>query len=92
MTELPVCGSVFFCLSLSRSRAPEQAKKQTDDPQTPANTRLRTLNAQEGRREQREKNCGMRAPNGDFRRAMLKRTRPETAQTQGERAKKFPTG
>ena len=28
------------------------------------------------------------AGNGDFRRAMLKRTRPETAPTQGERAKK----
>lgn len=39
-------------------------------------------------REQREKNGGMRASNGDFRRAMLKRTRRETAPTQGERAKK----
>jgi hypothetical protein len=50
------------------------------------------LNAQEGRREQREKNGGKHAWNGDFRRAMLKRTKPETAQTKGERAKKIPTG
>ena len=41
--------AAFLCLSLSRLRAPEQAKKQTDDPQTRANTRLRALNAQEGR-------------------------------------------
>ena len=74
--------------SLSRSRPLEQAKKQTDGPQTRANTRLRALNAQEGNREQREKNGGMRAWNGDFPWAMLKRTRPETAPTQGERAKK----
>jgi hypothetical protein len=50
------------------------------------------LNAQEGNREQREKNGGMRAWNGDFRWAMLKRTRLETAPTQEERAKKIPTG
>jgi hypothetical protein len=50
------------------------------------------LNAQEGNREQREKNGGKQAWNDDFRRAMLKRTRPETAPTQGERAKKIPTG
>ena len=77
-----------MCLSLSRSRAPEQAKKQTDGPQTRANTRLQALNAQEGSREQREKNGGMRAWNGDFRRGVLKRQGPETAPTQGERAKK----
>jgi hypothetical protein len=40
------------------------------------------------RREQREKNGGMRAWNGDFRRGVLKRQGPETAPTQGERAKK----
>ena len=80
--------AVFLCLSLSRSRPPEQAKKQTDGPQTRANARLPALNAQEGSREQREKNGGKRAWNGDFRRGVLKRTRPETAQTQGERAKK----
>ncbi|MBB5019621.1 hypothetical protein HNQ59_002923 [Chitinivorax tropicus] len=65
---------------------------QTDGPQTRANTRLRALNAQEGSREQREKNGGMRTWNGNFRWAMLKRTRPETAPTQVERAKKIPTG
>ena len=43
----------------------------------------------EGCREQREKNGGMRARNGDFWRAMLRRTRPKTAPTQGERAKKY---
>jgi hypothetical protein len=45
-----------------------------------------------GSREQREKKGEKSAGNGDFRRAMLKRTRPETAPTQGERAKKIPTG
>jgi hypothetical protein len=49
------------------------------------------LNAQEGSREQREKNGGMRAWNGDFPRGVLKRQGPETAPTQGERAKKIPT-
>ena len=88
MTELPVCGSVFFCLSLSRSRAPEQAKKQTDEPQTRANTRLQALNAQEGSREQRERNGRKCAGNGNFGRCVLKRPRPETAPTLGERAKK----
>ena len=83
--------AVFLRLSLSRSRPPEQAKKQTDGPQTRANTRLRALNAQEGSREQREKKGEKSAGNGDFRRAMLKRTRPETTPTQGERAKKIPT-
>ena len=80
--------AVFLCLSPSRSRPLEQAKKQTDGTQTRANTRLLALNAQEGRREQREKKGEKSAGNGDFRRAMLKRTRPETAPTQGERAKK----
>ncbi|SCC93454.1 hypothetical protein THIX_30682 [Thiomonas sp. X19] len=47
-------------LSLSRSRAPEQAKKQTDGPQTRANTRLLALNAQEGSREQRKENPSVR--------------------------------
>jgi hypothetical protein len=84
--------AVFLCLSLSRSRQLEQAKKQTDGPQTRANTRLRALNAQEGNREQREKNGGKYAWNGDFRRAMLKRQGAKTAPTQGERAKKIPTG
>ena len=46
--------AALLCLSLSRSRPPEQAKKQTDGPQTRANTRLLALNAQEGSREQRE--------------------------------------
>jgi len=50
------------------------------------------MSAQEGSREQREKNGGMRAWNGDFRRGVLKRQGPETAPTQGERAKKIPTG
>jgi len=49
------------------------------------------LNVQEGSREQREKSGGMRASNGDFRRAMLKRRRPETAPTLAFRAKKIPT-
>ncbi len=80
--------AVFLCLSLSRSRPLEQAKKQTDGPQTRVNPRLRALNAQEGNREQREKNGGMRAWNGDFRRAVLKWQEAETAPTQGERAKK----
>ena len=64
---------------------------QTDALQTRANPRLRALNAQEGSREQREKNGGMRAWNGDFRRGVLKRKQPETAPTLGERAKKIPT-
>lgn len=38
--------------------------------------------------ENRERNGEKDAWNGDFRRAMLKRTRPETAQRQGEQAKK----
>jgi hypothetical protein len=80
--------AVFLHHSLSRSRPLEQAKKQTDGPQTRVNPRLRALNAQEGSREQREKNGGMRARNGYFRRGVLKRPRPETAPTQGERAKK----
>jgi hypothetical protein len=84
--------AVFLRHSLSRSRAPEQAKKQTHRPQARANTQLRALNAQEGSREQREKNGGMRAWNDDFRRAVLKRPRRETAPTLGERAKKIPTG
>ena len=42
-------------------------------------------------REQREKNGEMRARNGHFRRAILKRSRPETGPTQRERAKKIPT-
>ncbi len=83
--------AAFLCLSLSRSRAPEHAKKQTDGPQTRANTRLRTLNAQEGNREQREKNGGMRAWNGNFGRGVLKRLRPETAPTLAFQAKKIPT-
>ena len=77
-----------MCLSLSRSRAPEQAKMQTDALQTRANPRLRALNAQEDSREQREKNGGMRAWYGDFRRGVLKRPRPETAPTLAFRTKK----
>lgn len=42
------------------------------------------MNAQEGDREQREKNGGMHAENGDFRTGMFKRPRPETAPTLGE--------
>ena len=83
--------SNFLCLSLSRSRAPEQAKMQTDGSQTRADTRLRALNAQEGSREQREKNAGMRAWNGDFGRGVLKRPRRETAPTLAFRAEKSPT-
>ncbi len=64
---------------------------QTDALQTRANPRLRALNAQEGSREQREKNGGMRAWNGDFRRGLLKRPRPETAPTLAFRVKKIPT-
>lgn len=56
---------------------------QTDALPTRANPRLLVLNAQEDRREQREKNGGMRAWKGDFRRAMLKRPCPETAPTLG---------
>ena len=37
---------------------------------------------------EREKNARMRAWNGDFRRAVLKRPRREPAPTQGERAEK----
>ena len=60
-------------------------------PETRANPRLRALNAQEGSREQREKNGGMHAENDDFRRGVLKRPRPETAPTLAFRAKKIPT-
>lgn len=81
-----------MCFSLSRSRPPEQAKMQTDGPQTRTNTRLRALNTQEGSREQREKKGEKSAGNGDFRRGLLKRPRHGTAPTQGERAKKIPTG
>ena len=49
------------------------------------------MTAQEGSREQGEKNGGKCARNGDFRRATLKRPRRETAPTLGERAKKIPT-
>jgi hypothetical protein len=49
------------------------------------------LNAQEGSREQREKNGGMHAENDDFRRCMLKRPRPEIAPTLAFWAKKIPT-
>ena len=64
---------------------------QTDGLKTRANKRLRALNAQEASREQREKNGGKRAWNGDFRRDVLKRQRPETAPTLALRAKKIPT-
>jgi hypothetical protein len=84
--------AVFLRHSLFQSRPLEQAKKQTDGPQTRANPRLRALNAQEGSREQREKIGEKCAENGDFRRGMLKRQGPEIAPTQGERAKKIPTG
>lgn len=84
--------AVFLCLSLSRSRRLEQAKKQTDGPQTRANTRLRVLNAQEGSREQREKNGGIRAWNGDFRRSVLKRQGPGNRANTGGTGKKIPTG
>jgi hypothetical protein len=43
-------------------------------------------------REQREKNVEMHDGNGDFGRGALKRSSPKTAPTQGERAKKIPTG
>ena len=46
------------------------------------------MNAQEANGEQREKNGGKRAWNGDFPRGALKRQTRETAPTQGERAKK----
>jgi len=49
------------------------------------------LNAQEGSREQREKNGGKCAGNGNFGRCVLKRPRPETAPTLALRAKKIPT-
>ena len=91
MTELPVCGSVFFCFSLSRSRAPEQAKKQTDEPQTRANTRLQALNAQEGSREQKEKRPKVR------RERQLPEVRAQEAKAgnrtnTGGTGKKIPTG
>ena len=79
---------VYLCLSLSRSRAPEQAKKQTDGPQTRADPPLRALNAQEGNREQKEKNGGMHAWNEDFWRSVLNRPRPQTAPTLGNGQKK----
>ena len=82
----PPPGGCF--LSLCGSLPLEQAKKQTDGAQTRANTRLLVLNAQEGSREQREKNARMRAWNGDFRRAVLKRPWRETVPTLGELAKK----
>jgi hypothetical protein len=89
---VPEQSSVTFQSSETFQRSePEQAKKQTNSPQTRANTRFRALNAQEGSREQREKNGGMRAWNGDIRRCVLKRPRPKTAPTLAFRAKKIPT-
>ncbi len=49
------------------------------------------MNAQEANGEQREKNGGKFAETDDFGRAVLKRKTPETAPTQGKRAKKIPT-
>lgn len=80
--------AVFLRHSPSRSRPLEQAKKQTDGPQTRANTRLRALNAQEGSREQREKSGGMRAWNGDFRRACSRGKGPKPRQHRGNGQKK----
>jgi hypothetical protein len=47
VAQRPAAARRFLRHSLSRSRPLEQAKKQTDGPQTRANTRLRALNAQE---------------------------------------------
>jgi hypothetical protein len=49
------------------------------------------LNAQEGNREQREKNGGMHAENDGFGMCVLKRPRRETAPTLVFRAEKNPT-
>ena len=49
------------------------------------------MNAHEANREQREKNGGKCARNGDFRRATLTRPMPETAPVLALRAKKIPT-
>ena len=68
-----------------------QTKNATADTQTHENSGLRHLHGQDTNREQREKNGGKRAWNGDFPRGALKRQMPETAPTLGERAKKIPT-
>jgi hypothetical protein len=48
------------------------------------------LNAQEGNREQREKNGEMDVENGDFGRGVLKRPRSENAPALGKRVIKNP--
>ncbi|MEF8729543.1 MAG: hypothetical protein V5B34_15255 [Accumulibacter sp.] len=83
---------LFLCLSLVRSRSPEQAKKQTDSLQTRMNTGLQLLNVQEGSREQREKSGRMHAWNDDFGRAVLKRARLGAAPILALRPKKNPSG
>lgn len=88
---MPMAKAGLLCFSLSRSRAPEQAKKQTGGPKASANARLRALYAQEGNSEQREKNGGMRAWNGDFGMGPVKRPRRETTPTLPLRAENFPT-
>ena len=83
--------AVFLCLSLSRSRPPEQAKKQTNRPQTRANAGLRALNVQEGRREKQRQRGRKRLKTGVAGTVALKRQIPETAPTLALRAKKIPT-
>jgi hypothetical protein len=87
---VPEQSSVTFQSSETFQRSePEQAKKQTNSPQTRANTRFRALNAQEGSREQREKNGGMRAWNGDIRRRAQEAKAENRANT-GVSGKKNP--
>jgi hypothetical protein len=50
------------------------------------------LHAQEIKKEQREKNGGMRAWRGDFRKGALKRGGPENRANTGPPDKKIPTG
>ena len=86
----PLQGGFFASVAISVAFG-HQTKTATSGSQPRVNPRLRALNAQEDSREQREKNGGMRAWNGNFRRGVLKRPRHETAPTLVLRAKKIPT-
>jgi hypothetical protein len=81
---------LFLCLSLVRSRSPEQAKKQTDSLQTRMNTGPQLWNVPEVSREQREKTGRMDASNDDFRRAVLKRPGLRSAPILALRPQKIP--
>ena len=64
---------------------------QTDALQSPVRSGFRVLNAQEGRREQREEIGAERAWNDTFGQGVLKRPTPETAPVLAFWAKKIPT-